>query len=77
MLNGLFNYVKDSDFRINIYHNKVNIVNYLDIISLEENRISINYSEGSVVIKGKGLKVIKLLDNEVLITGVIRLIEMG
>ena len=77
MLNGLFNYVKDSDFRINIYHGKINIVNYLDIISLDEGRISIKYSEGSLVIKGKNLKVIKLLDSEVLITGVIKLIEMG
>lgn len=77
MFNGLVSYVKDNEFKINIFHNKINIVNYLEVISLEDNRISIKYRDGNIVIKGKNLLVKKLLDKEILITGNIKLIEMG
>lgn len=77
MFKGVTSYIKEESFRINIYHNNINIVNYLDIISLEENRVSVRYDEGSIVIKGKNLLVKKLLENEILITGQIKLIEMG
>lgn len=77
MFKGITSYIKDNEFKINIYHNKINIVNYLDIISLEDSRVSIRYSEGNIVIKGKNLLVKKLLDQEILITGSIKVIEMG
>lgn len=77
MFDGITSYIKDDDFRVNIYHNKINIVNYEEVISLTNNRASIKYKEGSIVIKGKNLLVKKMLDNEILITGSIKLIEMG
>lgn len=77
MFKGITNYIKDDEFRINIYHDKINIVNYLEIISLEDNRVSIKYHEGNIIIKGKNLLVKKLLDQEILIAGDIKLIEMG
>lgn len=70
-------YIKDEEFRINIYHNRINIVNYLDVISLDEDRVSIKYNEGNIVIKGEDLLVKKILDKEILIIGSIKLIEMG
>ena len=77
MFDGITSYIKDDDFRINIYHNKINIVNYEEIISLQGTRVSIKYKEGNIVIKGKNLLVKKLLDKELLLTGNIILIEMG
>ncbi len=77
MFDGLMSYIKDEEFRINIYHNKINIVNYLDVISLDEDRVSIKYNEGNIVIKGEDLLVKKILDKEILIIGSIKLIEMG
>ena len=77
MFDGLVSYIKDEEFRINIYHNKINIVNYLDVISLDEDRVSIKYNEGNIVIKGEDLLVKKILDKEILIIGSIKLIEMG
>ena len=76
MFDGLMSYIKDEEFRINIYHNKINIVNYLDVISLDEDRVSIKYNEGNIVIKGEDLLVKKILDKEILIIGSIKLIEM-
>ena len=77
MFDGLMSYIKDEEFRINIYHNRINIVNYLDVISLDEDRVSIKYNEGNIVIKGEDLLVKKILDKEILIIGSIKLIEMG
>ena len=76
MLNRLKDYINDDSFKINIYKNKINIVNYLDIITLEDNRISLKYQEGMIIIKGNNLSVNKLLDNEILITGEIKSVEL-
>ena len=45
MLNRLKDYINDDSFKINIYKNKINVVNYLDIITLEESRISLKYQQ--------------------------------
>ena len=75
MLNNLRNYINDSSWKINIYNGKVNIVNYLDVVSLEENRISVKYEQGMIIFKGDRLSVNKMLENEMLITGNIKSIE--
>ena len=76
MLNKLKGYINDDSFKINIYKNKINVVNYLDIITLEESRISLKYQQGMIIIKGNNLSVNKLLDNEILITGEIKSVEL-
>jgi len=75
MFNNLRNYLDDNAWRIHIYNGKINIVNYIDIVTLEDNRISIKYQNGMIVIKGKDLSVNKLLDSEILITGTISSVE--
>ena len=76
MLNRLKDYINEDSFKINIYKNKINVVNYLDIITLEESRISLKYQQGMIIIKGNNLSVNKLLDNEILITGEIKSVEL-
>lgn len=75
MLDGLRNYINDTSWRIKISDRKVNIVNYLDVISLEENRITVKYQDGMMIITGDRLSVNKLLENEMLITGEVKGIE--
>lgn len=75
MLDNLRNYLNDTSWRIKISDHKVNIVNYLDVISLEENRITVKYQNGMMVIVGEGLSVNKLLEQEMLITGDVKGIE--
>ena len=76
MIKRIVNYIKDEEFRINLYKNKINVVNYIDIIVLEETRISLKYKGGILVIKGESLSVNKLLDNELLILGKVKSIEL-
>ena len=76
-MSGIINYIKDNEFRINIYENKVNVVNYIDLLSMEEERISLTSSIGRVIIKGDNLSVRKLLNKELIIVGKIKNIEIG
>lgn len=69
-------YISDNVFRFYYNKNKLNVVNYLKINYMEDNKISLNYSEGNLVIKGSNLRIKKLLDEELLIIGNIENIEI-
>ena len=76
-MRGIINYIKDNEFRMNVMENRINIVNYHDLLSMSEERVSFTSSIGRVVIKGNSLTVKKLLNKELLIVGNISSIEMG
>lgn len=76
MINKLVNYIKDNSFRINYVNSSLNIVNYDEILELTSDVITIKKENKLILIKGHDLKLNKLLDNEVLITGIIKKIEM-
>ena len=59
-----------------VLSNKVDICNYDSIGYLDNDLIIINYDCGEVKIKGDNLVVSKLLDDEILISGDIKIIEM-
>jgi hypothetical protein len=70
----LRNYISDVEFRVNLYKDKVHIVT--KIVTIEKSRISIGYSSGMLIIKGKDLALKKLLDDEILIKGIINSVEL-
>lgn len=72
----LRNYISDVEFRVNLYKDKVHIVNYTKIVTIEKSRISIGYSSGMLIIKGKDLALKKLLGDEILIKGIINSVEL-
>lgn len=75
MFDRLRNYINDESWKINISKNQVDIVNYLDIILLEEEKILVKYGEGIISVVGDRLSVNKMLDSEILITGNIKCVE--
>lgn len=77
MFRNVKDYIIDKEFRFIVYKNKVNIINYNNILSIEKERISVSYSSGILVIKGKDLTLKKMLDDEVLIYGNIKSVELG
>lgn len=77
MLKNIVNYVRNNEFYINIWKNKINVVNFKEIIIMEEDKIVIMADLGKVIIRGQNLSINKLLDNEILIMGVFSLIELG
>ncbi len=76
-INKLRTYILETDFRINIVNNKVNIVNYEEIDHFDSNKIIVRHNRGRVIISGNNLIVTRLLKDEILIEGKIKLIEMN
>ena len=68
-------YIKDDEFRLVLFSDRVYITNYLEILTLNNKRISINNGNNLIVIKGEDLVLNKLLDKEILSTGKILTIE--
>ena len=76
MIENVRNYIKDLDFRFTVYLDKINIINYQKIISLEDDKILLLGGNKKITIRGKNLTLSKLLDDEVLILGEITKIEV-
>ena len=69
-------YLLEDDFRINVFKNKINIINYDHIGSIDSSKITIYYEDGEIIISGKNLVLSKMVDNEILISGIINNIEL-
>ena len=54
----------------------LNVVCYDEILLLTDEKIIISKDKKQIVIKGENLTLLKLLDNEVLIQGVIKVMEL-
>ena len=76
MIDKLVNYIKDDSLKIKYVNNTINVVNYDSVLEVKEDVITIIKDKKVIVIQGSDLKLNKLLDNEVLITGIINKIEL-
>lgn len=76
MIRQIRNYIENKDFKIVILNNKVNVVNYKDIIKISTQLISLDSGTDIVNIKGDNLVLGKLLDDEILIVGKISSLEV-
>ncbi len=69
MINKLVDYIKEEEFKLTVYNDRVHITNYLELLSLENNMIRIKTPKKRYNIKGEDLLIIRLLNSEILITG--------
>lgn len=75
MIDKIRDYIRDDEFRLTIFKDRLHIINYLEILSLSNKQISVDTGDNLIVIKGENLILNKLLDNEILITGKIYTVE--
>lgn len=75
MLKDLRNYILENKFRINIYENNIDIINYNEIDHFDDKIIIIRYEKGIITVKGENLIITRLLEDELLINGEIRNLE--
>ena len=73
---NIMRYINDVDFQIVYINDELNVVNYEKINYMEDEKISLTHRNGVVVIKGKNLRVKKLLDNEIIVVGNFENIEL-
>ena len=76
MFKKIHNYLIDDVFRFTVFKDGIHLFNYKEILSLKNNNIVIR---GDFIIEvfGNNLVLNKMLDNEVLITGIIKDIKIS
>ena len=76
MIEKIVQYIKDNNLKIKYFDNNVNVVNYDKILEIKSDMITLIKDGEFVFIRGEDLKLTKLLDDEILITGTIKKIEL-
>lgn len=76
LISKLDRYLIDTDYKIIIKENYLNIINYKEVKDFNNNKIVISTSKGLTTVTGENLVVSKMQDNEILITGKIKTIEL-
>lgn len=71
IIDKLDRYLNDNDYKLILNNNKLNIVNYDEIIDFSLSNIKIKLKDKIISIEGKNLVINKMVDNEILITGYI------
>lgn len=76
LFNKLNNYINDSEYRVIVGNNYVNIVNYIKIIDFTSSVIRVENKYGKTIVNGSNLVISKMLDDEILIVGNIKSINV-
>lgn len=76
ILNKLDRYLTDTNYKIIIKENSVDIINYEEIKDFSNKKVIITTKTNKTTITGEDLVVSKMQDNEVLITGKIQTIQL-
>lgn len=63
------NYINDRKYSMIYKNNKLNIINYTEIIDFTSKLISIKHNDNIYHIEGENLVISKMMENEILITG--------
>lgn len=69
MVKYISNYIRQNEFKMMLKKNSIDIENYTNLGNISDNEIIIIDDNRRIIIKGKNLSIVKLLNNEVLITG--------
>lgn len=69
------NFIDDKSFKIIIYNDLIDIINFKEIKDINSTSIKV-LSDKVINIIGKDLCIIKMLDNEIVIKGIIKSINV-
>ena len=76
ILNNVRNYLNNKSYNINISKNQLYINNYNKIDNINDKNISIIFEDFKLYIEGLNIKVIKMIDKEILFNGLIESIKI-
>ena len=76
MFRNIREYINETELKITLLKNRVNVLNYDRIRDITDKEISLTKCNGKIKVIGNNLKLNKLLDQEVLIIGNILRVEL-
>ena len=71
LISKLDRYLENNNYEIIIKDNSINIINFKEIIYFSMNKISLRCDDKIISVEGKELIISKMIDDELLITGII------
>ena len=71
LISKLDRYLENNNYEIIIKDNSINIINFKEIIYFSMNKISLRCDDKLISVEGKELIISKMIDDELLITGII------
>ena len=75
LLNNIRNYLNNKSYNINLSKNQLYINNYNKIDNINDKNISVIFEDFVLKVEGLNIKVIKMIDNEILFNGQIESIK--
>ncbi|MCI6847504.1 MAG: YabP/YqfC family sporulation protein [Erysipelotrichaceae bacterium] len=69
IIDKLDRYLNENEYKLILDNNRLNIVNYEEIIDFSLSNIKVKLKDKIVSIEGRNLVINKMVDNEILITG--------
>ena len=69
LIRRIDNYLDDKKFSFIYKNNKLDIINYDEILDFNSSKISIRYKDIIYYIEGNNLVISRMMENEILITG--------
>ncbi len=69
MYKSIKNFLFDQNYFINLWDNYLHIYQFIDIVTLNENLISLIMEKFKIEVKGHNFRILKLTKNEILIQG--------
>ena len=75
-LNNIRSYILEEEFKVILNNNKLNIINYIELLDFNDFEIKIKYKNGILLVSGNNLRIKKILNDELLIEGNINNIEL-
>lgn len=76
ILNNIRTYLNNKSYNINLSNNQLYINNYNKIDNITDKNISIIFGDFKLNIDGLNIKVIKMIDKEILFNGLIESIKI-
>ena len=71
LINKLDRYLENKNYEIIVKENSINVINFKEIIDFSMNKISLRCDDKIIIVEGKELIISKMIDDELLITGII------
>lgn len=68
-------YLVDKDYKVTISDRTIHIMNYIEVEDFSSTRVVVRYEGGRTILTGTDLVVSKMQDEELLITGKLKMIE--
>lgn len=69
MGNYIKDYIRQIEFKMTLKNNIIDIENYTELGNISDKEIIIFDNSKRIIIKGRGLSIAKMYNNEILITG--------